>query len=336
MKLDGRPVLVTGGAGFIGSNLVDALVERGCSVRVVDDLSTGYEENLAEALSGGKVELVEADIRDAAAMREAVRGVDAVLHLAVSNLRVSLSDPWPSHEVNAGGTLTLLEAVKDAGVERFLYCSSSEVYGTAVSVPMEESHPTQPTTVYGASKLAGEWYALAYSRTHRLPVVVARPFNTYGFREHHEGASGEVIPKMAVRALNGRQPVIFGDGSQTRDFTFITDQVRGLIAAAECDQLLGREVNLGRGQEVSILRIAELVCEACGTEVDPVLSDPRPADVDRHLAGVERARELLGFEAEVGIEEGIPAYLAWLRERYPDPSALIEEERERNWEPLAG
>jgi UDP-glucose 4-epimerase len=331
MNIDGKRVLVTGGAGFIGSNLVDALLDRGCFVRVVDDFSVGSEANVASAQERG-ADVRRGDVRDIAAMREAADGIEVVMHLAVSCLRVSLYDPWPSHDVNAGGTLALLEGVKDAGLERFVYCSSSEVYGTARTAPMAEDHPTDPTTVYGASKLAGEGYALSYVETHDLPAMVVRPFNTYGYREHHEGPSGEVIPKMTVRALNGEAPVIFGDGSQTRDFTFVTDTVAGLIGAAETDELVGRHVNVAFGREVSIARIAELVCEACSPGLEPTYGPPRPADVHRHYADVTRAQELFGYRAEIGIEDGIERYVRWFREQHPDVAALLEADVARNWE----
>jgi UDP-glucose 4-epimerase len=332
MRIDGKSVLVTGGAGFIGSNLVDALLERGCAVRAVDDFSVGSEENLALAASRG-AEVVRADVRDSDAMRQVVEDVEVVMHLAVSCLRVSLYDPWESHDVNAGGTLALCEAVKDRGVERFVYCSSSEAYGSAIEAPMDEDHPTRPTTVYGASKLAGEWYAMGYLRQYGLPVVVARPFNTYGPREHVVGPSGEVIPKMTLRAVNGLSPVVFGSGEQTRDFTYVADTVAGLIAAAEADALVGEVVNVAYGREVSIARIAELVCAAAGTRVEPVHAEARPADVDRHYADVSRIHTATPWRAQVPIEDGIARYVAYFRDRYPDSARLLEQEKERNWEP---
>jgi UDP-glucose 4-epimerase len=258
------------------------------------------------------------------------------MHLACSCLRVSLTDPWASDRVNAQGTLTTLDAAARAGVKRFLYCSSSEVYGTAVREPMDENHPTRPTTVYGASKLAGEGYALAYLDTHGLPVSIVRGFNTYGYREHVSGPSGEVIPKMTLRALAGQPPIILGDGTQTRDFTFVSDTVNGLIAAAECDALVGGVVNVAYGREVSIARIAELVCAACETDVKPLHAPARPADVRRHCAGIQRARELFDYRPEVPIVEGIRRYVEYFREHHGHAvDQLLAADRERNWEPVA-
>jgi UDP-glucose 4-epimerase len=331
MNLDGKRVLVTGGAGFIGSTVVDQLAGRVELVRVVDDLSAGRRDNLQTAESNGNVEYIEADILDCDAMRSACERIDVVMHLAVRCLRLSLVYPWGAHEVNSGGTLRVLEAAHAAGVERFLYCSSSEVYGTALYAPMDEAHPTQPTTVYGASKLAGETYALAFWRTHGMPVVVARPFNTFGYRGHHEGARGELIPKMVVRALNRQPPIIFGDGSQTRDFTFVTDTARGIVSAVEADELVGETVNIGFGREISVREIAETVCALYAPGLEPQSDVARPGDVRRHLADTTKARRVLGFEAGIGFEQGLELYVAWLRERYPEPSALLGEEVERNW-----
>jgi UDP-glucose 4-epimerase len=198
---------------------------------------------------------------------------------------------------------------------------------------MDEDHPTRPTTVYGASKLAGEWYALAYRDTHGVPVTVVRPFNTYGYREHVLGTSGEVIPKMTLRALAGQAPVIFGDGEQTRDFTFVTDTAAGILAATECDALVGGIVNVAYGREVSINRIAELVCAAAGTGVAPVHRDARPADVRRHFADVTRARDLMGWSAEVAIEAGVERYVRWFADRHGhELDAMLAREQERNGE----
>jgi len=334
MDISGKTVLVTGGAGFIGSNLVDALLDRGCRVRVLDDFSVGTDDNIASAVERG-AEVVRADVRDVDAVRDAGAGIDVVLHLAVSCLRVSLSNPWPSHDVNAGGTLAVCEALRQMPIERFVYCSSSEAYGTARPGAMDEDHATRPTTVYGTSKLAGEWYARAYHRTHGLPVTVVRPFNTYGPREHVIGPSGEVIPKMTLRALSGRPPVIFGDGTQTRDFTYVDDTVAGLIAATEADELVGHAVNIAYGREVTIRRVAELVCAAAGVDVAPVFREARPADVDRHYGDARKIREVTGWRAATSIEEGVERYVSWFAERHGhELEALMAREQERNWEPM--
>ncbi len=226
MSLEGRSVVVTGGAGFIGSSLVRTLADAGASVTVVDNLVNGTRENLADVL-GPRCNLSVADVRDRAAMTVALTGADVVFHLACLGVRHSIHAPVENHDVNASGTLTLLEAARSAGVGRFVYVSSSEVYGTARYAPMPEDHPTEPLTVYGGSKLAGERYTHAYFRTYGMETVVVRPFNAFGPRCHHEGDSGEVIPKFMLRCLAGLPMVVFGDGTQTRDFTFVTDTARG-------------------------------------------------------------------------------------------------------------
>ncbi len=314
MKLDGARILVTGAGGFIGSHLSDRLAGRG-DLLLVDDFSVGSRENLMDVADRPGVRIVEADITDRERMRELVDGIDVVFHLAISCLRTSLAKPVLSHDVNAGGTLSVCMAAREHGVQRFLYVSSSEVYGSAETVPMLETHPCQPTTVYGASKLAGELYALAHFRTYGLPVSVVRPFNTYGPREPWQGSRAEVIPRFFLLLESGRAPVVYGDGSQTRDFTFVDDTVEGLVRAAECDALVGDVVNLAYGREVSIARIAELVAGFCGREdLRPIHADPRPGDVDRHFASTEKAKRLFGFEAPVEIESGLARTLTWFRE----------------------
>jgi len=325
-------VLVTGGAGFIGSNLVDALVAQSADdIIVLDDFSSGSRANVAHHSERDRIRIVEADIRDAHRVRDSMRGVDVVYHLAVQCLRVSIGDQHLVHSVNATGTLNLLIAAREAGVSRFVYCSSSEVYGTALRAPMDEEHPLVPTTPYGASKLAGEAYARSFQLTYGLPVVVVRPFNTYGAREHFEGAYGEVIPKFTVRALNGAPLVVFGDGEQTRDFTEVQDTVRGIILAATSDAAVGGVVNIARGEEVSVNEIARLVLEAVGGGGTIQHADPRPGDVRRHFADTRKARELLGFEARTGIREGIGRYVEWLRGSTDDVREMLSREVLFNW-----
>ncbi len=327
-------ILVTGGAGFIGSNLVDALAAQDShEIIVADDFSSGTRENLAQHASNPRVCVVALDIRDKSCVREIMRGVDVVYHLAVQCIRVSIRDPYLVHETNATATLHLLTAARDENVKRFVYCSSSEVYGTALHVPMNEEHPLVPTTSYGASKLAGEIYARSFYFTYNLPVTIVRPFNTYGAREHFEGPYGEVIPKFVVRALNNAPLVIFGDGTQTRDFTDVSDTVRGLIAAGECEGLVGDVVNIARGEEVCINDLARMVLDTVPQSASQIeYQSPRPADVLRHFADISKARRVLGFEPRVEIHQGIQHYVDWLLRSEIDPREMLKQEKLRNWE----
>ncbi len=324
-------VVVTGGAGFIGSELVAELATRDADVVVIDDLSTGKRENL-EGLLGDQVRLVEGDVRDPAIV-EHLRGADVVYHLACRGVRHSIHSPAENHDVNALGTLRLLLASREAGVGRFVHVSSSEVYGTAKWVPMTEDHPTFPATIYGGSKLAAEAYARAFHETYRHPTVVVRPFNTYGPRSHHEGDSGEVIPRMIVRCLARRPRVIFGSGTQTRDFTHVRDTARGILLAGFADGVIGETINLGSGAEVAINDLADLVGKVVGGDQPPVVHDaPRPGDVLRLCADISKARSLLGFVPTVTLDQGLASVRDWFRGRPETPAQLLEEETIRNWE----
>ena len=325
--------MVTGGAGFIGSELVHQLHEDASQILVVDNLTNGKRENLEGAL-GECAELYVEDIRDVARMDALMSGVDLVYHLACLGVRHSIHSPQENHDVNATGTLGLLESARTNGVERFVYVSSSEVYGTALWAPMTEEHPTFPMTVYGAGKLAGECYARAYHHTYDYPTVVVRPFNSFGPRCHHEGDSGEVIPKFMLRCLTGQPMMIFGDGSQTRDFTFVEDTARGILLAGFCEDAVGQTINLGQGEEITISKLAEEVSMVVGRSgAEVVHIDPRPGDVLRLYADSTRAKALLGFSPTVSLSEGLERLMKWYGDSGRSPEELLRDEVVRNWEP---
>jgi UDP-glucose 4-epimerase len=327
-----RRCLVTGGAGFIGSHLVDHLVAEDWAVTILDDFSTGTRANLSEAQSRGDVRIAQGSILDPRAIEAAMAGSDVVFHLAVQCVRRSLGEPLHNHEVNATGTLNVLEVARRRRVRRFIYCSSSEVYGNCGCEPLVETATVcEPATVYGAAKLAGEHYAKAYWQTYGLPTIVVRPFNTYGPREHTSGDLAEVIPRFVIRVLNGLPPVIFGTGENGRDFTYVTETARGIALAASCDALVGRAVNIAYGEMVTVRQVAEAIARLCGRPgLRPRFIEPRPGDVRALQADTRLAREILGFAAEVGLEDGLRRYIDWFRVAHPDPAALLEDDI-RNW-----
>ncbi|WIY54216.1 GDP-mannose 4,6-dehydratase [Devosia sp. YIM 151766] len=327
----GERILVTGGAGFIGSELVSQLVGLGREVVVADNLVNGQRANLA-GIDSAMCQLAVVDIRDQQAMAPLMQGVSVVYHLACLGVRNSLHDPLENHAVNATGTLGLLEAARHAGVPRFVYVSSSEVYGTARWAPMTEDHPTFPMTVYGAGKLAGECYARAYHQSHGYPTIVVRPFNSFGPRSHHEGDSGEVIPKFMLRAMAGKPMVIFGDGSQTRDFTFVADTARGILLAGMTDAAVGRTINLGQGSEVTINALAGKIAAALVKPGAAIIhDDPRPGDVLRLIADSSVAREILGFSPGVSLEDGLNRLHQWYLKSGVSADQMLTAERVHNW-----
>jgi len=341
MAVDRSTVIVTGGAGFIGSELVRQLAARGERVVIVDNLVNGRRENVADVLSR-HVTLLVVDIRDYDALMPHLRVARAVYHLACLGVRHSVHSPQENHEVNATATLRLLAAARQAEVPRFVYVSSSEVYGGVRWAPtirweqMTEDHPAFPCTVYGGSKLAGECYARAYYRTYGYPTVVVRPFNTYGPRSHHEGDSGEVIPKFLLRCLAGRPMVIFGNGEQSRDFTYVSDTAHGILLAGEHPLAIGETINVGSGSEVTINDLARRVAVELGRPNAEIVHDrPRPGDVNRLIADVARARTLLGYEPRVSLSEGLQRLLQWYRDQHKTPEELLEQEILHNWVPTS-
>lgn len=331
MKIQGKKILITGGAGFIGSHLAD-LLEKGNHIVILDNLSSGTRNNIAHHEGKTHIQFIEGDVRDKPLLSRICKDIDVVFHLAVQCLRLSLRDPETNHEVNATGTINLLQASLEHAVERFVYVSSSEVYGTALHVPMSEDHPCNPMTVYGASKLAGELYTLAYHKTYGLQSIVVRPFNTYGPREHLQGAYGEVIPRFVVRILNGNPPVIFGNGRQTRDFTYVSDTIQGIMQASECDEMIGQTVNIARGKEVSINSLAEIISKKLGgSGLKPQYEEQRPGDVTRHYADIAKAERLFHYRPGTDIERGIELYLEWFKAQQFDIVRLLEEQVVFNW-----
>jgi len=334
-------IVVTGGAGFIGSELVRQLAARGDRVVIIDNLINGKRENVADVLSR-HVTLQVTDMRDLDALAPHLREARAVYHLACLGVRHSVHSPHENHEVNATATLQLLAACRRLEVPRFVYVSSSEVYGGVRWAPtirweqMTEDHPAFPCTVYGGSKLAGECYARAYYRTYGYPTVVVRPFNTYGPRSHHEGDSGEVIPKFLLRCLAGRPMVVFGDGTQSRDFTYVSDTANGILLAGEHPLAVGETINVGSGSEVTINDLARRVAIEAGCPDAIVEHDrPRPGDVPRLVADVARARAVLGYQPQVSLSEGLQRLLRWYLDQHKTPEELLEQEILHNWVPAS-
>ena len=335
MDLKKKHCLVTGGAGFIGSHLVDELIRNGCNVRVLDNLANGKLENMSNHLDQENFQFFSGSITDPLDVERAMEGIDIVFHLACLGVRHSIAHPFENHRVNAEGSLLVLDAAYRAKVDRFLYCSSSEVYGTAEYVPMPESHPTHPCTVYGAGKLAGEAYARAYYKTYAMPTTIVRPFNTYGPKSHHEGDAGEMIPKSIVRALNGQPAIVFGDGSQTRDFTYVEDTARALVAAAESDVMIGQTLNIGSNFEISIKDLAYKITEMVSNPESKVVFTPqRPGDVLRLFADPKRFIELCSWQPQVSFDEGLIKTIAFFRNHPLGIKSLMESESGRNWEKL--
>jgi nucleoside-diphosphate-sugar epimerase len=305
--------LVTGGAGFIGSHLVEALLKKGQSVRVLDNFSTGKRDNLTAVLARCQVAdgdprltIVEGDVRDPKTCSEAVAGIDYVLHqAALPSVPRSIADPIGTTAVNVTGTLNLLWAAKEARVKRFVYASSSSVYGDTPVLPKVESLPPNPMSPYAVSKLAGEHFCKVFFRSYGLPTVALRYFNVYGPRQDPESQYAAVIPRFVSALKAGKTVTIFGDGKQSRDFTFIDDCVRANLLACRSKHAVGEAMNIGYGHRTAINALYTDIARLLKVEAKPEYADPRPSDVRHSLADLTRAHALLGYKPKVNIKTGL-------------------------------
>ncbi|MEK9177368.1 MAG: NAD-dependent epimerase/dehydratase family protein [Patescibacteria group bacterium] len=299
-------VLVTGGAGFIGSHVVDTLVARGADVAVIDDFSTGKRENLAASL--GKITLIESSILSERAITDACVGAQFVVHLAAFvSVPASIADPAASHETNVTGTLHTLLAARGAGVRRFVYASSSAVYGFTEALPCGEDQPYIPESPYAAQKVMGEGYARLFSRLWGFDTVRLRFFNVYGPRQNPAGGYAAVIPAFISRMKRGEAPVIFGDGAATRDFTYVGDVVNAILLSLVAPDVGGGVFNIASGIETSVTDLARSLAALEAGAPSPVHAPPREGDIIRSVAAVKRAEDALGFRAVVPLAEGLRA-----------------------------
>jgi len=304
--------LVTGGAGFIGSHIAEALVQRGDRVRVLDNLSTGRVENMAPFRD--RIEFIEGDLVDAPLMAEAVDGVDCIFHqAALASVPRSVERPLDTNAACVTGTLTLLDAARRAGVRRVVYAGSSSAYGDQPTSSKRESDLPAPISPYGAAKLAAEHYCRAFTATYGLETVAIRYFNVFGPRQDPDSPYSAVIPLFISAMLAGRRPTIFGDGLQSRDFTFVANVVHANLLAARAPNVSGRVFNAANGRSTNLLELIVLLNRLLGTDIKPVHADPRPGDVRESLADITQARTVLGYEPQVGFEEGLRRSIDYYR-----------------------
>jgi nucleoside-diphosphate-sugar epimerase len=307
--------LVTGGAGFIGSHIAEKLVEEGHDVRVFDNFSTGKRDNVAPF--AGRCAIVEGDVRDAGAVDEAVRGVDLVIHqAALASVPRSINDPVSTNEVNVEGTLNLLVAAKKHGVKRFVYASSSSVYGDSPKLPKEEGLTPNPKSPYAVSKLAGEMYCLSFSEVYGMPTTCLRYFNVFGPRQDPESQYAAVIPLFITALLEGTRPTIFGDGEQSRDFTYVDNVVSANMLAAASNLPGGTVYNVACGTRFTLNSLYGELNNLLGVSIEPVYDAARPGDVKHSQASVRAVEDALGYRTIVPFGEGLRRTVRWYREAF--------------------
>jgi nucleoside-diphosphate-sugar epimerase len=303
--------LVTGGAGFIGSHLCEELVRRGERVRVVDSLITGKRANLAHLPA---VEFLEGDLADIGVAHPAAAGADYVLHqAAIPSVPRSVSDPVTSNRANIDATLNILVAARDAGVKRLVYAGSSSAYGDQPTLPKREDMPTRPLSPYALQKLVGEQYLSLFTTLYGLDTVTTRYFNVFGPRQDPSSPYSGVISLFIRALLEGRQPVIYGDGEQTRDFTYVANVVDGVLRACHAPGVAGEMMNVATGGRISLNELLRTLCDLVGVKTEAVFKDPRAGDVRDSQADIARAKALTGYVPVVDLREGLERTLAWFR-----------------------
>jgi UDP-glucose 4-epimerase len=305
--------LVTGGAGFIGSHIATALVERGERVRVLDNLCTGKRENLAHL--GDKVEFVAGDLQDRAAVEQAIDGVEVVFHqAALASVPRSVVAPLDTNAACVTGTVNLLDAARQAKVKRLVYAGSSSIYGDrAGKGAKQETDLPDPISPYAAAKAAGELYCQSFFATYGLPTVTVRYFNVFGPRQDPQSEYAAVIPKFVMKMLAGKRPTIFGDGKQSRDFTYVANVVEGNLRAAEAADAPGKTFNIACGESLDLLQLVAAINRVLGTKIEPILDPPRAGDVRDSLADISQAKQVLGYKPVVGFDEGLRRSIEYYR-----------------------
>ncbi len=305
--------LVTGGAGFIGSHIAEKCLLNGHNVRILDNLSTGRKENLA-ALKGD-VEFVEGDIRNMEDLHTAMSGIDMVFHqAALPSVPRSIEEPRACHESNITGTLNVLLAARRSGVKRVIYAGSSSAYGDTPVLPKKEDMTPSPLSPYALAKLTGEYYCQVFSSVYKLETITLRYFNVFGPRQNPESQYAAVIPKFVQAVQENKSPIVYGDGEQTRDFTYVGNVASANILAAQAEKTSGEVVNVATHTQISLNQLLTTLEEFSGQTAQPRYEPPRPGDVRHSFADITRAQQLLGYEPALGFKEGLRLTMAWLKQ----------------------
>jgi len=305
--------LVTGGAGFIGSNICRKLISDGCFVRVVDNLLTGKKANLAGI--SDKIDFIEADMGDSRVARSAMKDIDVVFHQgALPSVPRSVEDPASTHKHCIDATFTLLLAARDLGIRRFVYASSSSAYGDTPTLPKVETMLPSPLSPYAVGKLTGEYYCSVFSEVFGLETISLRYFNVFGPYQNPASQYAAAIPAFVTAILNDRPPTIYGDGEQSRDFTYVNNVVEANLLAARAKQTKGEAVNIACGQAITINAIIAMINELLGKNIEPVYADPRPGDIKHSLADITLAQNLIGFKPTIPFKQGLQRAIDWYRQ----------------------